>query len=246
MRLYTLKYYLFFLAFITYSMICVADPFTGLLSNNNESLIWAGRTAQEAFKDNGVVELLRAANKHNSLEAKRLVDSGVNVNKMGKDGATPLIWMLGLKNLTAMKMLLDLGANPDQYQPDGIGPPVWLSAGGGNKEALQLLLEYGGNPNQAYGTKSPLMMAISNSQFDCAELLLNYGANINYSGKGLSAIDVAWKFEDMLWVLNHGYTHDLPMARKKLAAETPRAGEGHLKVQTLEIIDRLLSEKSKQ
>lgn len=244
MRLYTLKYYLFFLAFITYSMIAVADPLTGLLSNNNESLIWAGRTAQEAFKDNGVVELLRAVNKHNSLEAKRLVDSGVNVNKMGKDGTTPLIWMLGLKNLTAMKILLDLGANPDQYQPDGVGPPVWLSAGGGDKEALQLLLEYGGNPNQAYGISSPLMMAIRDSHQDCAELLLHYGADINYAENG-SALEVALKLEDVLWVLKHGYTHDLPMARKRVVAETPRIGEEQLKVEALEIIDSLLSGKSR-
>ncbi|SNR93254.1 Ankyrin repeat [Methylobacillus rhizosphaerae] len=204
----------------------------------------AGRSIQEAFNhDEGVVKLLKAVDRHDTKEAKRLVDSGVNVNTLGKDGATPLIWMLVRKNLPAMKLLLELGADPNQYEPNGVGTPVWLSAAGGRKEALQLLLDHGGDPNLAYGTNSPLMMAINNLHMDCAELLLQRGADINYSNGPLSAFSAAVfnvQFDYALWVLNHGYTHDLAMAKKMALAKSPRAGQEELKVKALEIIDRLM------
>lgn len=217
----------------------------GLLPNNKDPLMFAGRSAQQAFNNNALVELLRAVNNHDAKTAKQLIDSGVKVNTIGKDGATALIWMLGLGNLEAFRILLELGANPNQYKPDGVGPPVWLSAGGGKREALQLLLEYGGDPNLVYGTNSPLMVAVNGSHLDCAELLLHYGANINYADNGLSAIDVADTFKDMLWVLNHGYTHNLQMARKIVATRNRPGGEEHLKIEALKIIDRLLEEQSK-
>ncbi len=207
------------------------------------NLSFAGRSVQEAFNhDDGVVNLLKAVDKHDANEARRLVKSGVKVNMLGKDGATPLIWMLGKQDLKAVKLLLELGANPNQYQPDGVGPPVWLSAAGGRKEALKLLLEYGGDPNLVYGVDSPLMMAISGSHLDCAELLLQRGANINYADEGVSALDMAIvhvQFGDVLWLLNHGYTHDLMMARRMIVRKIPRPGQEALKAEVLEIIDRL-------
>jgi ankyrin repeat protein len=219
-----------------------------LLSYAND-FMFAGRSAQEAFKNDGVVKLLKVVSNKDANEAKRLIDSGINVNTIGKDGATPLIWMLGQQDLQAVKLLLEVGADPNQYQPNGVGPPVWLSAGGGRKEALQLLLNHGGNPNLVYGTNSPLMMAINNSHMSCAELLLQSGADINYSNGPLSALSAAifsMQFDDVLWVLNHGYTHDLIMARKMIVAETPRAGQEQLKFKALEIVDRLLKERSTQ
>jgi len=209
------------------------------------NLSFAGRSVQEAFNhDEGVVNLLKAVDRHDASEARRLVDSGINVNTVGKDGATPLIWMLGRQNLPAVKLLLELGADPNQYVPNGIGPPVWVSAAGGRKEALKLLLDHGGDPNLVYGTSSPLMKAISYSHLDCAELLLQRGADINYSNGPLSAFTAALfnvQFDHVLWVLNHGYTHDLAMAKKMALAENPRPGQEELKAKVLEIIDRLLS-----
>ena len=219
-----------------------------LTAASADELRLAGRSVQEAFSDDGVVKLLRAAAKQNIKEAKHLLDSGVDINALGKDGATPLVWMLGLKNLGGVKLLLDLGANPNQFVVDGVGPPVWLSAGGGQKEALQLLLDHGGDPNLSYGTRSPLMMAINGSHLDCAELLLQHGADINYSNGPLSALSSATfhvQFGDALWVLNHGYTHDLPMAKRMLEIKNPRPGQEEFKTKALEIVDRLLAEQQK-
>jgi ankyrin repeat protein len=218
---------------------------TSMLASGDE-LTLAGRSAQEAFHDDGVVNLLRATRKNDAIATRRIVESGVNVNAVGKDGATPLIWMLGQQNLAGMKLLLDLGADPDQYVVGGVGPPVWLAAGGGKLEALRLLLESKANPNLAYGNESPLMMAISDAHMDCAELLLRYGADINYAGSLISALNAAMlhvRFDDAIWVLNHGYTHDLPMARRLLAATSPRPGQEALKAEALDIVDRMLAQK---
>jgi hypothetical protein len=93
------------------------------------------------------------------------------------------------------------------------------------------------------------MMAIKGSHLDCAELLLQRGADINYANGPLTALSAAMlhvQFNDALWVLNHDYTHDLPMARRMLAVETPRPGQEELKTQALEIVDRLLAAQQKQ
>lgn len=127
------------------------------------------------------MSLLRAARSQDIKEAKRLVDGGVNINAVGKDGATPLIWMLGLEDLDAMKLLLELGADPNQFVVGGVSPPLKLAAGGGKLEALRLLLDHGADPNLVYGNRTPLMMAIQGSHIDCAELLLQRGADINFA-----------------------------------------------------------------
>ena len=100
---------------------------------SSDGLTLAGRSAHEAFQSDGVVSLLEAVKNKDAKEAHRLADSGVNVNSLGKDGATPLIWMLGLRDIAAMKLLLELGANPNQYAVNGVGPAVWLAAGGGGR-----------------------------------------------------------------------------------------------------------------
>jgi ankyrin repeat protein len=208
----------------------------------------AGRSAQEAFHDEGVVSLLHAVRNNDTNEAKRLIDRGVNINAMGKGGVTPLIWMQGMRDLTAMKLLLELGADPNEYMVNGIGSPLWLAAGGGRIEELRLLLEHGADPNRIYGIKTPLMMAVSGSHLDCAELLLQYGANINFTNGPMSVLDEAMihvQFGDALWVLNHGYTHDLPMARRMLEVQAPRRGQEELKVKALQIVNRLLAEQKK-
>lgn len=214
-----------------------------------KDLIVAGRSAQNVFRNEGVPKLLQAAIHKDVLEAERLLADGVNVNAMGDGGVTPLLWMLVKHDIAAMKMLLDLGADPNRYAHDGVGPAVWLAAGSGQKGALQVLLEHGGDPNLAFGNDSPLMMAIGDSYLDCAQLLLQHGADINFSEGPESALSqtmVHVRFSDAVWVLNHGYTHDLVMAQRMLAIKEPRLGQKKLKEQALEIVNRLLVAQQKQ
>ena len=226
-----------------------ASPFAGA-----DELRIGGKFAQDAFKDSGVVKLLRAVIRQDATEAKRLIDGGVNINALGEGGVTPLLWVFGAHDLKAMKMLLDLGAEPDKYAPGsvgevGLGPPSWIAAAGGQKTALQLLLDHGANPNLVFGNDSLLMRAVSGKHLDCAELLLQHGADINFSVGPMSALTETMlhvQFGDALWVLRHGYTHDLQKGRRMLASENPRTGQEAMKVQALEIIDRLIEAQKSQ
>lgn len=47
-------------------------------------------------------------------------------------------------------------------------------------------------------------------------------------------------------MLNHGYTHDLPMARRLLEMDTPRPGQEELKVKALSLVDRLIIEQQRR
>ena len=51
------------------------------------------------------------------------------------------------------------------------------------------------------------------------------------------------RYDHALWVLTHGYTYDLPMARCMLEIETPRPGQEALKIKALAEVDRLLADK---
>ena len=226
-----------------------ASPFAGA-----DELRIGGKSAQDAFKDSGVVKLLRAVIRQDATEAKRLIDGGVNINALGEGGVTPLLWVFGAHDLKAMKMLLDLGAEPDKYAPGsvgevGFGPPSWIAAAGGQKAALQLLLDYGANANLVFGNKSLLVAAVQEEHIDCAELLLQRGADINYSNGPLNVFFAAMthvQFGNALWVLSHGYTHDLAMARRMLVEERPRPGQEVMKTQALEVIDRVISAQKSQ
>jgi ankyrin repeat protein len=220
---------------------------------NADGLRLAGKSAKDAFNDDGVVNLLKAAINGNVTETKGLIAEGVNINAKGEGGITPLLWVELNQDLNAMRLLLDLGADPNgfvlpQVGKPGLGPPAWLAAAAGQENILQLLLDHGADPNLEIADKSPLMMAIGSSHLDCAELLLKYGADINYSAghNSMTAFDmgmVVLQYDIVLWVLNHGYTYDLKMARRHIVRENraTRPGQEAMKLQALEIIDKKLA-----
>lgn len=227
---------------------------TALVARADE-LAFSGKSAQEAFNHEGVVKLLKAAIHGDAQEAQRLVDSGVNANSVGESNVTPLLWVLAKHDLKAVKVLLDVGADPNKSTLGEVGeislgyPPVFAAASGGLKEALQMMLDRGGDSNVVWGNESALMIAIGHSHLDCAELLLEHGADINYHGHGISAIDMAMihvQFADALWALEHGYVYNLPMARRMLARENPRPGQEAMKGEALAIVDRMLTAQQRK
>jgi ankyrin repeat protein len=113
-----------------------------------DGLFISGNSAQDAFKDEGVVKLIKAAIDHNVPEARKLIASGVNVNASGEGGVTPLIWTELGHDTEAMQVLLDLGADPNKIilpgiDKPGFGPPAWMAAAAGQKDILQILLNHG-------------------------------------------------------------------------------------------------------
>lgn len=202
-----------------------------------------GKTAQDAFQDKGVVDLLRAVIRRDAKEANRLVKTGVNVNAAGYGGITPLLWMQFNKDKDAMTLLLELGANPNQRMMPG-GSPVWLAAGAGNTDIVDLLLQQGADPNMPIGANSPLDEALMGEHLDCAELLLKHGADINFHDGPASIIGSATlvgRMDYVNWILDHGYTYNLKLSRRLVEQSRPRLGQAEQKEKALARIDKLIA-----
>lgn len=223
-----------------------------------DGLFIGDKSAQDAFHDEGVANLIKAAINGDKLEVKKLIGSGVNINATGDAGVTPLVWVEVNHDLAAMQLLLDFGADPNKVIIPGVGkqafgPPVWMAAAAGRKDILQILLNHGADPNLIFGNDTPVMMAIGAGHLESAELLLKHGADINYSagphsGTAFDKAMIILQYDVVLWVLNHGYTYDLPMARREIILEhrKTRPGQEAMKEQALEMIDKLLAEQNKQ
>jgi uncharacterized protein len=71
-----------------------------------------GWDAELYFDDSAVVKLCKAIEKNDLKKMKSLIDSGANVNAVGKDGMTPLLWAFPNVQLERFKLLLENGADP--------------------------------------------------------------------------------------------------------------------------------------
>jgi len=205
----------------------------------------AGKSAQEIFQDGKVVLLLQAVRDGDVAKARLLVAQGANINASGYEGVTPLIWMLYQRDYKAMESLLNLGADPNQRMGKDGEAPVWFAAGGGQLQALSLLLDHGGDPNSLGRRETALVIALEDSHKDCAELLLRHGADINWHLDFNSAIDaplVNGRFDQVIWLLVHGYTYDLVTARRAVAHLVPSKDQVTWKVRALEALDKRIAD----
>lgn len=205
----------------------------------------AGKSAQDAFQDAEVVSLLQAVRDGDLSKAKLLIAQGANVNAYGYEGVTPLIWMLYQRDDRAMGILLDLGGNPNQPMGNGGETPVWFAASGGHLQALKLLLSYGGDPNSLGRRTAAITIAMENNHMDCAELLLRRGANINWHVDFNSAIDAPLDnglFEQVIWLLDHGYTYNLAAARRGVVNIVPSKDQEIWRDRALKAINKRISE----
>lgn len=170
-----------------------------------------GMTAQDIFSNAKVAALANAACKGDASEIVHLVHSGADVNYRGKGDISPLIWAMSCHNYNGMRALLKNGANPNQPMAYDQGP-VWLAAGGSDPKILPILLKYGGNPNDVeHGRSSALENAIDYNRTANMKLLVQHGADVNYVGLLSNGINAAGghRFDYVVFLLQHGYTHDL-------------------------------------
>jgi ankyrin repeat protein len=181
----------------------------------------AGETAEGHFGEGANAQLARAAAEGRVEDVRRLVKGGAQVNAVGKQNMTPLVWALTARNPAGMRALLELGADPNQrVGPEKQFHPVWLAAGQDKPEQLQVLLDFKGDPNAPHKGADyvPLMRAVMNAgsaSLSNVQLLVASGANINDSDQignpvVLAAASLA-KFEIVLFALQNGYNNNLPL-----------------------------------
>lgn len=196
-----------------------------------EAMDHNGRTIAGTFPDAKVAALVRAAEANDTAKMQALVKQGADINAMGNDKITPLVWVMANHNYAGVEALLKLGANPNLKGAHG-NSPMWLAAGRHDSRMLELMLKYHGDPN-IIGAGQITALEIAVRQFDVRNIdtLIKHGANLNYSNDvGESAATWAaalGHFDILAHLLDLGYSHDLQglaagvQGRKVDSAEQP-------------------------
>jgi len=136
---------------------------------------------KEAFTPE-VAEFVDAVLKDDFQKADEVLKGNININAIGKDGITPLLWLLAeehAKDLEAVEFMLKHGADPNYIDPNRQVSAMYFASGGDKPEFLELLIKYGGDVNQiAKDDDSMLMVAASQGRKVNVDILLNNGADI--------------------------------------------------------------------
>jgi ankyrin repeat protein len=176
----------------------------------------AGLTAQQAFSDPRVVALVEAVSRSDYASADKALKAGANVNAVGSDGISPLLWMLGAApQVKPVEYLLKAGANPNYRDERHKASAMYIAAGGEHtNKLLALLLRYKGDPNMLGPRDVPLLFtAVQQQRDDNIKLLVGSGADVNWTDRhkdtaANQAIDYA-RFDLIVYFLDHGLTSNL-------------------------------------
>ncbi|GGJ00610.1 hypothetical protein GCM10007978_42870 [Shewanella hanedai] len=134
----------------------------------------------EQFFEPKMVQLLKSIQKNDISTAKQLIAEGVDLNVLGDEDITPLLWLITQTNdLKATQRALDLGADANFKQPNGDNPVTFVARDYA-PEWLKMLLAAGGNPNSIDRNGKPAMFnAIGGENWGNINTLLEYGADVN-------------------------------------------------------------------
>jgi ankyrin repeat protein len=164
-----------------FALLCILDA----------SVFGKRHPVGKAFPDPHVAGLVRAALNNDGKEMDAQITQGASVNAVGKDGITPLFYVMAEKNLNAFTLLLEHGADPN-YQltdvPDKafIGDSITsVSAGVSDAAYLKEALKHKGDPNLLHTREktTPIFEAIFYGREENMKILLKAGANVNFPGR---------------------------------------------------------------
>lgn len=170
----------------------------------------AGWKPEDYFADSNVVALCQAIEKDDLNEMTRLLESGVEVNTIGRYGMTPLLWAFPDLRLKRFRLLLEHGADPNVKIDRNIGirakelflgrdryssrvstassiAITHLACISPEMDHLEYVLSHGGNPNLMYDNNGLTPLAIVVDRFEPqstqkTRVLLNAGADPNLKG----------------------------------------------------------------
>ncbi len=140
-----------------------------------------GMTVEQAFTDKRTAAMVDAVSHGRFKEADKQLAAGADVNAVGKDGLSPLLWVMHTADddMGKMEYLLKAGANPN-YRAEGHGVSAMSWAAKSSKKPLLLLLRYKGDPDLLGPRDIPLLyQAALSFRRDVIEVLLDHGADIN-------------------------------------------------------------------
>ena len=200
------------------------------------SLTWMGcetpatyrnmELTEENFFDPTYQPLAKAIRKGELSGIDQELSKGLDVNHVGKEDMTLLMWAIVNHSKRSLTHLLEKGVNPNYKDSQGT-QPVGLAAGIDDIDYLRILLENGGDPNsENRGGKRALIIAVYALAKDHIYLLLEKGADVNSrkpdGGHAPAIIILANtnQFEDVArflnlgadWKLTDDYGSNLPYA----------------------------------
>jgi ankyrin repeat protein len=157
--------------FFTIALICVLNCTDG----SGAKIM----NIKDFYSDSQMLSLIKAAENNDRDKLNQLVNAGVDPNTFGKEGMTPLFWLLGHQNKKAMKALLAAGADPNLKNSEG-DSPMYLASGAEDTELMKILLDKGGDPTIKNDVGEPaLFAAIRQKSTENVKILIDYGADIN-------------------------------------------------------------------
>ena len=178
-----------------------------------------GWKANEFFSDPKVIDLCQAIEKDDINHIEKLIKEGADINCLGKDNMTPLLWAFSAK-LQTFECLLKHGANPNVQFKSDMGTngqfmhkddSVMILCAKTEREGfLKAALENDGDPNVAEGWMgfTPLKWVTTRGDLDGAILLINAGADIDYTcSQGFIPLENAINYNQyklVLLLLNSG------------------------------------------
>lgn len=170
-----------------------------------------GRQHLDADKifDPATAALLEDIRNGNEIHARKALAGGLSLNIQGKEGITPLEWLIiETRDKEAIRLGLALGANPNFKDGDG-DAVINIVSGFKDHEWLLIMLDSGSDPNiLGSNGQPPLFGAITEDRREGMTLLLARGADINAHdtlGRN-SALYAAYlnKYETVYWLITHG------------------------------------------
>ncbi|ACT07644.1 Ankyrin [Dickeya chrysanthemi Ech1591] len=163
--------------------------------------------ASEFFKP-PMVNVLSSIQKGDEAAARQQLAQGVNLNVVGAEGITPLLWLMMQQDQAGARLALKLGADANFRTGTGT-TAVNMAAGAKSPEWLKMMLDAGGDPNSMDANKSPVLFsAINESRWENINLLVERGADLNLEDaqKRNSALYAAYinEYETVCWLIEHG------------------------------------------
>lgn len=152
------------------------------------------------------LDLVLASEFGSEDKVKELLNSGANVNAKTKQGSTPLLAAIDMRQSKIVKLLLDRGADVNQKDSEGWTPLMYALDSNLNFEISEELLRRNAEVNaRAINGDTALTIAVDRAQgrIRMVEQLLRKGADVTVKDKfGRTPLMIAEEHEGMNYIID--------------------------------------------
>jgi len=163
-------------------VLLLALSFVGCSRSSTASKNTQAPPSLEARDSEGNSALLRAVNSGDTIEVRRLVEAGADVNSASNSGVTPLMNAAGMGNKEAVEFLIHKGADVN-HRTSGNYTALMQAALVGQIEIVKVLLDAGADPSVKDAGGRTAMAWAQEQKHDDIALLLKQKTGTQSAGK---------------------------------------------------------------